>query len=103
MAGGLVLLALSVDVAWTFSAALVALGAYLGLTAVFEGLGLDALIVPRYIADPGAGIHFGRARGPFVEAVADGLALFGCGVAAAVAFTHWRAPWARRLALAVML
>jgi putative inorganic carbon (HCO3(-)) transporter len=82
---------------------LVGLGLYLGLTAVLESVGLDALIFPRYIADPSVGIHFGRARGPFVEAVADGLALFGCGVAAAVAFTRWRAPSARWLAAAVVV
>jgi O-antigen ligase len=81
---------------------LVALGGYLGVTALAEGLGLDGLVFPRYILDPTIGIHLDRARGPFVEAVADGLALFACGVAAAVAFTRWRSRRARGLALAVV-
>jgi putative inorganic carbon (hco3(-)) transporter len=81
---------------------LVVLGLYLGVTAVLEGLGLTQLVFPRYIADQSVGMHFGRARGPFVEAVANGLALFGCATASAVAFTRWRRPWARRLAVAVL-
>lgn len=59
-------------------------GGYLGLTALFEGVGLDAAVVPAYITDPSVGIHFGRARGPFAEAVANGLSMFGCGVAAVI-------------------
>jgi O-antigen ligase len=39
-------------------------------------------VFPDYIVDPTIGIHPDRARGPFVEAGANGLALFGCGVAA---------------------
>src|SRR5690606_16247627 len=34
---------------------LVLLGAYLGLTALFEGVGLDQLVVPPYITDPSEG------------------------------------------------
>jgi putative inorganic carbon (HCO3(-)) transporter len=62
--------------------ALVLLGLYLSLTAVLETLGVSQLIFPRYIADPSVGIHYGRARGPFVEAVGNGLALYTCGIAA---------------------
>jgi putative inorganic carbon (hco3(-)) transporter len=69
---------------------LVVTGAYLGLTAVFEKLGPGALVFPKYIDDPSVGIHFGRARGPFVEAVANGLALAGCGAAALMASRVWR-------------
>ena len=47
---------------------LVAIGAYLSLTAVAEKLGITGLEVPGYISDPTVGIHFGRARGPFVDA-----------------------------------
>ena len=36
---------------------LVALGAYLGLTALFETVGPDALVVPDYISDPSVGTH----------------------------------------------
>lgn len=69
---------------------LVGLGAYLGLTAVFETVGPSALVLPSYINDPSIGIHFGRARGPFTEASANGLALYACAVAAAVALHRWR-------------
>lgn len=65
---------------WTLSGA----GLYLGVTALAESVGLDALVWPRYITDSGVGFHFGRARGPFAEAGAMGLGLWGCGVAAAV-------------------
>ena len=77
---------------------LIILGGYLGITALFEGLGANALIFPRYIVDPNVGIHFGRARGPFVEAVADGLSLYACFVAAMVGVVVWRHR--RRLVLA---
>ena len=80
---------------------LVATGAYLGLTALFEKLKLTALIVPSYIADPAVGIHFGRARGPFVEAVPDGLALYACAVAAVIGVVVWRDVRARVFAAAV--
>lgn len=82
---------------------LVSLGAYLGLTALFEALDVRTLVFPAYINDPTLGIHVERARGPFLEAAANGLALYGCAVAAAVAFATWRSPWARRSAVAVAL
>ena len=75
---------------------LVVTGAYLGLTALFEGLGLDALVFPKYINDPSVGIHADRARGPFVQAVAMGLGLFVCGAAATLGIARWhRRPWLR--------
>jgi putative inorganic carbon (hco3(-)) transporter len=80
---------------------LVALGAYLGITAVLETTGPSALIFPHYITDPSVGIHFGRARGPFAEADADGLALYMCTVASVIAALTWRDPRARRLAWVV--
>lgn len=61
---------------------LTVLGAYLGVTAILETIDLDALIWPSYIADPGYGLHPERARGPFAESAANGLALLICGVAA---------------------
>jgi putative inorganic carbon (HCO3(-)) transporter len=69
--------------------ALVGLGAYLGFTALIETTGPSALVVPHYIADPTIGIHFGRARGPFVDAVANGLALYACAVACVLAVLRW--------------
>lgn len=82
---------------------LVTAGAYLSLTAIFERLGVTALVVPHYISDPSVGIHFGRARGPFVDAGADGLALFTCVIAAAVAYRSWRRPRPRAVAAGVVL
>jgi len=74
---------------------LVVLGAYLGFTAVAEGVHANALVWPRYILDQSIGIHLGRSRGPFLEAVTNGLALIVCGAAAGVALSHWRDRAAR--------
>jgi putative inorganic carbon (HCO3(-)) transporter len=63
---------------------LVGLGLYLGITALLETVGPYSLVFPRYVLDPNVGLHAGRARGPFAEAAADGLAMFSCAVAAAV-------------------
>ena len=82
---------------------LVAAGAYLSVTALLEQLELYDLVVPSYITDPAVGTHFGRARGPFVEAAADGLALYACAVAAAIAFAVWRSPRPRWFAAAVLV
>lgn len=61
---------------WTrMLAALLLLGVYLAITAVFEVAGQWSLVFPRYIADPNLGIHFGRARGPELNAVSLGLYL----------------------------
>jgi putative inorganic carbon (hco3(-)) transporter len=84
-------------------ATLVVTGAYLGLTALFETLGVRALVFPKYILDPSLGIHDDRARGPFLEAAANGLGLYGCGVAAAVGLARWRALGWARVASAVVL
>jgi putative inorganic carbon (hco3(-)) transporter len=76
-------------------ATLVALGLYLGLTALFEALNLNPLVFPKYILDSSVGIHEDRARGPFVEAVANGMGLYIGGVAAAVGLVTWRDPLVR--------
>ncbi len=80
---------------------LVATGAYLSITAVCEKLGLGALTFPTYIDNPAVGLHYGRSRGPFAEAVANGLALYACAVAGTIAFVVWRRAWPRAFALAV--
>lgn len=49
--------------------------AYLSMTAIFQLLGWDALVFPRYILNPEIGIHLDRARGPFLQAVANGVSL----------------------------
>lgn len=81
-------------------AGLVVLGAYLGVTACAQGLGLDALVFPPFILDPSIGHHVDRARGPFLEASSNGLALFACAVAAAMAAGRWRGL-GHHLALAI--
>ncbi len=70
--------------------ALTVVGGYLGLTALFETVGPAALVFPKYILDPAFGIHLNRARGPFLEAEANGIALYFCGVAAVVSAVVWR-------------
>ena len=85
------------------SAVLLVTGAYLGLTALFEAVGADALVFPKYILDPAVGIHAERARGPFVEAVANGLALYACAVAALVSLSVWRSTALRVLAVGVAI
>ncbi len=84
-------------------AAAVLLGAYLGLTALFETFGPEALIYPRYILAPSLGVHFGRARGPFLEAVTNGAGLYVCAVLSIVALARWQSQIARLLALATAL
>ena len=71
-------------------ATLVALGAYLGLTVVFEMVGPHALVWPKYILSTTYGIHQGRGRGPFADAVANGFGLYACALASFVAVTMWR-------------
>jgi len=50
------------------------IGVYLGATAIAE-MFAPSLVWPRYITDPSLGIHIGRARGPFVIAETNGMAL----------------------------
>jgi putative inorganic carbon (hco3(-)) transporter len=70
--------------------ALVVLGAYLGLTVVFEMAGPHALVWPKYIDNLNYGIHRGRGRGPFADAVANGFGLYTCALAACIGVTKWR-------------
>ncbi|BEP13599.1 hypothetical protein acdb102_19100 [Acidothermaceae bacterium B102] len=82
---------------------LVAIGLYLSLTAIFEMLGPHQLVFPRYILDPNVGLQYGRARGPFVESEADGLAMCFCGMAAAFAFVRLPGRWRQVSALTALL
>jgi len=81
----------------------VVLGAYLGLTALFEATHTNALVWPKYILDPAYGnnAEAGRVRGPFAAAVQNGFGLFSCTVVALVATATWRAYTARLAAMAV--
>jgi len=49
--------------------------AYLEIIAVLFLAGAKEFVFPRFIVDEGIGIHADRARGPFLQAVANGLAL----------------------------
>jgi O-antigen ligase len=84
-------------------AALVVVGGYLGITALLEGVGLSTLLVPSYIRDPNLGLHYGRARGPFLESAADGISMYMCGVAAAVGLRLWRSQAAHLACGSVMV
>ncbi len=70
--------------------ALVVLGAYLGLTVLFEMAGPHALVWPKYILSSTYGIHQGRGRGPFADAVANGFGLYVCALASCIAQARWR-------------
>jgi O-antigen ligase len=63
---------------------------YLSLTAVFFMLNLRPLIFPRFILDEGIGIHAERARGPFLQAVANGVCLTILGIVALHSFDRRR-------------
>jgi O-antigen ligase len=82
-----------------FLATLVGIGLYLGFTGIFEILGPHALVFPRYINNPHLGIHWGRARGPFLEAEVMGTALFGCIVGSMIAVRSWTRRVPRALAM----
>jgi O-antigen ligase len=49
--------------------------AYLSFTAIAFLLGMHALVFPKFILDPTLGHHAERARGPFLQAVANGVSL----------------------------
>lgn len=61
---------------------------YLSLTSVFWLFDLHALIFPRFILDESIGIHFDRARGPFLQAVANGVCLNVLAIVALHAFNR---------------
>jgi putative inorganic carbon (hco3(-)) transporter len=81
-------------------ATLVGIGAYLGLTAVFETIGPQALVFPRYIHHLDVARGISEAVGPFAAVVPEGFACYGCGVAAIIASFQWRGGW-RWIAAAV--
>jgi O-antigen ligase len=70
--------------------------AYLVLVSVAFLVGMKAVIFPRFILDESLGIHADRARGPFLQAVANGVTLNMLGLIALNAFRRrrlrgWRA------------
>jgi O-antigen ligase len=64
--------------------------AYLSFTAMMSLAGINSLIFPRYILDEGLGIHVDRARGPFLQAVANGVTLNLLGLIALNSFRRKR-------------
>lgn len=50
-------------------------GIYLCITAFLEFFDLKQFVFPRYIADPDVGIHWDRARGPFLNAPYNGVGI----------------------------
>jgi O-antigen ligase len=59
-------------------ACLAGFGAYLALTAVAEVNQLYWAVFPKYIASPEYEEFFGRARGPFLNPIANGFLLGAC-------------------------
>lgn len=60
--------------------------AYLSFTAIAFLVGARALIFPRFILDESIGFHADRARGPFLQAVANGVSLNILGLVALHAY-----------------
>ncbi len=59
----------------TFLAIMVLFGVYLGGTAVAERLGFSWALFPSQIGDPSIEQHWGRARGPFLQAEFNGTVM----------------------------
>jgi O-antigen ligase len=64
--------------------------AYLSLTSIFFLAGAKNFIFPHFILDESLGIHADRARGPFLQAVANGVALNLLGLIALDSFRRQR-------------
>jgi O-antigen ligase len=59
------------------------IGAYMAIMSFFEFYQIDQLIFPRYVANPDIGIHYGQARGPFLNSPHMGMAVLfslACGL-----------------------
>lgn len=82
---------------WFLLAAL----AYLALTSIASVAGAKMLVFPRYILDDNLGIQAGRARGPFLQSVANGVSLNLLGLVALDSFRRRRLKGV--LAMAVLL
>ena len=76
---------------------------YLSFTAIAFLVGAKTLIFPSFILDESLGIHADRARGPFLQAVANGVTLNMLGLIALDAFRRGRLRGIRAIALLVAL
>lgn len=74
--------------------------AYLAYLSVAFLAGLHDLIFPRFILDEGIGIHADRARGPFLQAVANGVTLNFLGL---LAIDRYRRGWLRGFGALILL
>jgi O-antigen ligase len=77
--------------------------AYLSFTAIAFLAGAHSLIFPRFILDESIGFHADRARGPFLQAVANGVSLNILGILAWHAYKRGRARGAIVIALLASL
>ena len=73
---------------------------YLTFTAIAFLSEAHALIFPRFILNPDLGIHVDRARGPLLQAVANGVSLIVLGLVALHSYIRGKM---RRTAIAVLL
>ncbi len=73
-----------------FEVFMMAVLAYLSLMAIFFLLDARSLIYPRFILDESIGMHADRARGPFLQAVANGVTLNLLGLLAIDSFRRGR-------------
>ena len=69
--------------------------AYLSFTAIAFLVGARSLIFPRFILDESLGFHADRARGPLLQAVANGVSLNILGLLAAHAYVRGRVRGAK--------
>lgn len=77
--------------------------AYLSFIAICFMVGAKNLVFPRFILDEGLGIHADRARGPFLQAVANGVALNLLGLIALDSFRRKRLRGLTALAVVTAL
>jgi len=77
--------------------------AYLSFTAIAFLVGVHSLIFPRFILDESLGFHADRARGPLLQAVANGVSLNILGLLALHAYRRGSARGAKATLLLVSL
>ncbi len=73
--------------------------AYLSITAIASLCGADWLIYPKFILDESLGFHADRARGPLLQAVANGVSLNLLGIVAWLAYRRGRIRGAKMAVL----
>jgi putative inorganic carbon (hco3(-)) transporter len=73
--------------------------AYLSFTAIAFLVGANSLIFPRFILDESLGFHADRARGPLLQAVANGVSLNLLGLLAFHAYRRGRVRGIKMVAL----